>query len=108
MMQAAAGASGRIEWDGAALDTTHVKVRRSVAGVRKTFRPKKMVNLTDERLGDTRRCHTSQTHLCGSPRAPLSFVITAGQRSYAANIGTVLDPFRISPKARIFAQRPAC
>jgi len=37
IMQAAADASGRIDWDGAALDATHVKAQRSAAGARKTL-----------------------------------------------------------------------
>jgi transposase len=39
IMQAAADASGRIDWDGAALDATHVKAQRSAAGARKTLPP---------------------------------------------------------------------
>ena len=35
VMQAVAQTSGRIDWDGAALDATHVKAQRSAAGARK-------------------------------------------------------------------------
>jgi hypothetical protein len=34
-MQAAADEAGLIDWDGAALDATHVKAHRSASGARK-------------------------------------------------------------------------
>lgn len=36
LLQAKADASGRIDWDGAALDSTHIKAHRSATGARKT------------------------------------------------------------------------
>jgi transposase len=35
-LQARADAAGRIDWDGAALDATHIKAHRSATGARKT------------------------------------------------------------------------
>lgn len=37
VMQAAADGAGLVDWDGAALDATHIKAQRSVAGARKTL-----------------------------------------------------------------------
>jgi hypothetical protein len=36
-MQAAADEAGLVDWDGAALDATHIKAQRSAAGARKTL-----------------------------------------------------------------------
>lgn len=36
LLQAKADATGRIDWDGAALDSTHIKAHRSATGARKT------------------------------------------------------------------------
>ena len=36
LLQAKADASGQIDWDGAALDSTHIKAHRSAAGAGKT------------------------------------------------------------------------
>jgi transposase len=36
LLQAKADASGQIDWDGAALDSTHIKAHRSATGARKT------------------------------------------------------------------------
>ncbi|MGX9219686.1 IS5 family transposase [Massilia varians] len=39
VMQAAADEAGLVDWDGAALDATHIKAKRSAAGARKTLSP---------------------------------------------------------------------
>lgn len=36
-LQARADAAGQIDWDGAALDSTHIKAHRSAAGARKSL-----------------------------------------------------------------------
>lgn len=37
VMQAAADEAGLVDWDGAALDATHIKAQRSAGGARKTL-----------------------------------------------------------------------
>ncbi|MET0319313.1 MAG: IS5 family transposase [Duganella sp.] len=100
ILQAQAEQAGMIDWDGAALDATHVKAHRSSAGARKKFtRSRKKGALTDEWLGRSRGGITSKIHLCVDGHGlPLSIVITAGQCSDAAQIGAVLDAIHV-PRA---------
>jgi len=37
MMQVAADEAGLVDWDGAALDATHIKAQRSAVGARKAL-----------------------------------------------------------------------
>jgi hypothetical protein len=95
-MQAAADASGHIDWDGAALVATHVKAQRSAAGARKILPPTEKRGRNRRVVGAFAGGFTSKIHLCVDGHgSPLSFVVTAGQCSDAANIGTVLDAISV-------------
>jgi transposase len=62
-MQAAADNAGLVDWDGAALDATHIKAQRSAVGARRPASCRKEA-VTDERLGRSRGGITSKIHLC--------------------------------------------
>jgi len=87
IMRAAADEAGLIDWDGAALDATHVKAHRSASGARKKLTAAEKRAITDEWLGRSCGGITSKIHLCVDGHGfPLSIVASAGQCSDAAHI----------------------
>ena len=63
-LQAEADARGDIDWDGAALDATHIKAHRASAGARTApAKAAKKGALTEEWIGHSRGGCTTKIHL---------------------------------------------
>ncbi|WP_180970293.1 IS5 family transposase, partial [Deinococcus planocerae] len=96
-LQLKADAQGKIDWDGAAVDSTHVKAHRSAVGARKE--PAKLGKkgaVSDEWLGISRGGRTTKIHvLIDGHRRPLSVLISAGQASDGTYLVPLLEAVRV-------------
>jgi hypothetical protein len=97
LLQAKAGASGQIDWDGAALDSNHIKAHRSATGARKSAaKADKREVLSNEGLGRSRGGRNSKIHLCMDGNArPLSLIVTTGQRADVIQLTPVLNAIAV-------------
>lgn len=108
-LQAQADQQGSLDWEGAALDATHIRAHRSATGARQL--PARLETACAEEsewLGYTRGGRTSKLHLCADGKArPLSVVVTVGQRSEGTQLEAVLDAIRFPRLSGRPRKRPA-
>lgn len=96
-LQGIADANRGINWEGAAIDSTHLRAHRSAVGARKQAaqRDRRDV-IPGEWLGQSRGGRTTKLHLCADGQArPLSVVLSEGQRADGPFLLPVLDAIRV-------------
>lgn len=96
-LQAAADRRGQLDWDGAALDSTHIKAHGSAVGARKQgAKGETRSAIQGEWLGQSRGGRTTKIHVCSDGCArPLAVVLSEGQRADGPFLLPVLDAIRV-------------
>jgi len=109
-LQGLADVQGRIDWAGAAMDSTHRRPHYGAVGARKNAAKLDGRDvIPGECLGQSRGGRTTKLHLCtdGSAR-PLSVLLSEGQRVDGPFLLPVLDAIRVprSVKGRLGSRPP--
>lgn len=96
-LQGIADANRGIDWDGAAIDSTHLRAHRSAVGARKQAAQfDQRAAIPGEWLGQSRGGRTTKLHLCADGQArPLSVLLSEGQRADGPFLLPVLDAIRV-------------
>lgn len=96
-LQGVTDAQGGIHWEGAAVDSTHLRAHRSAVGARKQAACQdQRALITGEWLGQSRGGRTTKLHLCADGNArPLSVLLSEGQRADGSFLLPVLDAIRV-------------
>lgn len=96
-LQGVTDTQGHINWEGASIDSTHLRAHRSAVGARKQSpQHDPRVVILEEWLGHSRGGRTTKLHLCADGNArPLSIVLSAGQRADGPFLIPVLEAIRV-------------
>ncbi|AWN22810.1 IS5 family transposase [Deinococcus irradiatisoli] len=102
VLQGVADRQGQINWEGASIDSTHLRAHRSAVGARKqSLQNDSRAVIAGEWLGHSRGGRTTKLHLCADGNArPLSVVLSEGQRADGPFLLPVLKAIRVPRAAK--------